>query len=421
MENSNGDFPQQVPPPPQQTPQSPEHKPKAKRSSAIVLAVILLIGLVGGGLIGYSLSYVTFNGKIDSLQAQLDDLSSANATYVSYANTSYVIGDNVSLASLYQQVKSSVVVIQDLLPQYNFFGSLVGYVQQQGSGFVMMANNQPVVVTNNHVVENSINVTVTFANGDSYPATQLGADPQADLAVLSVNGAISSDLQPLTVVASATLQVGDPVVAVGSPYGLSGTLTTGVISALGRTITESSSTGSAITIPDVIQTSTAINPGNSGGPLINYKGEVVGITTAGVSNSEGLGFAIPSGTILREVNSLVTTGKYDNHPSINADGKDMNYQIAQAIDTNVTYGWLVESVNTENGLKGGTSYTTVLGSQIAVGGDIIVGIGGTRITNEDALLSYLEQNTLPGQTVDFEVIRNGQTQTVAVTIEKLST
>jgi S1-C subfamily serine protease len=306
------------------------------------------------------------------------------------------------------------------VPQYNFFGYLVGYTQQQGSGFVILVIDQPVIVTNNHVIEDSINITVTFANGDSYPADLLGSDSQADLAVLDVTATAPADLQPLTVVDSSSLQVGDPVVAVGSPYGLSGTLTTGVVSALGRTIIETSGFN-AITIPDVIQTSTAINPGNSGGPLINYRGEVVGITTAGVSNSEGLGFAIPSETILREIVSLVNNGSYDKHPSISAVGIDMNYQIAQAIGTNVTYGWLVESVSSQNGLKGGTTSITVLGSQIMVGGDIITAINGTRITNTDDLLSYLEQNTLPGQVVDFTVLRDGQMQTVAVTINSLST
>ncbi len=155
------------------------------------------------------------------------------------------------------------------------------------------------------------------------------------------------------------------MVAVGSPYGLSGTLTTGVISSLGRTITESSSSSNAgQTIPDIIQTSTAINPGNSGGPLITYSGEVVGITTADISNSQGLGFAIPSDTISRELSSLVSSGSYSQHPTINAQGTDMNYQIAQAMRTSITYGWLVESVSTQNGLKGGSTQTTILGSNL---------------------------------------------------------
>ncbi len=273
----------------------------------MALVAILLVGLFGGGLIGYSLSYNAFNGKINSLQTQLDNLPASNATYISYPNSTYVLYDNVSLATLYQQVSSSVVVIQDILVQTvggMFGGYYTTYTEQQGSGFIAQVNNQLVIITNNHVTANTINITVTFADGNSYPATVAGADPLADLAVLKVTQ-MPESAQPLTLVSSSSLNVGDPVVAVGSPYGLTGTLTTGVISALGRTITESET--SNINIPDVIQTSAAINPGNSGGPLINYVGQVVGITTAGISNSESLGFAIPSDTILREVSTCSQT------------------------------------------------------------------------------------------------------------------
>jgi S1-C subfamily serine protease len=392
---------------------------KTKRFSAVIIVVLLLVGLVAGGLIGYAISYSDFNGKLSSVQAELQGYSQNGNS--AYSNVTYVIESNVSLSSLYQQVKSSVIVIQDIASEYGMFGNLVGYSIQQGSGFITKVNNQLVVVTNNHVIENAINETVTFADGKSYPATVLGSDAKADLAVLTVSS-MPSGVTPLTLVSSETLQVGDPVVAVGSPYGLSGTLTTGVISALGRTITEvsSSSQSSGQTIPDMIQTSTAINSGNSGGPLINYAGEVVGITTAAVSNSEGLGFAIPSATIIRELSSLVTSGSYNQHPTIDATGTDMNYQIAQAMGSSVTYGWLVESVSANNGLKGGSTQASILGSTVIIGGDIIIAINGVRITNTDDLLSYLEQHMLPGQTVDFTVVRSGQTQTVSVTIEKLS-
>ncbi|HTY75153.1 MAG TPA: trypsin-like peptidase domain-containing protein [Candidatus Nanoarchaeia archaeon] len=417
----------QPPPPTNPSINEPEQlrpkEQKLKHSIVAALAIILIIGLVGGGLIGYALSYNTFNGKINALQSQLQNLPPSNATYVSYPSTTYVLGNNVTLASLYEQVKSSVVVIQGLIPQYSiFFNQLVGYGTQQGSGFVTLINNQPVIVTNNHVMQGAINVTVTFANGDSYPAKEVGSDPLADLAVITIN-ASPNDLQPLNITTSSTLQVGDPVVAVGSPYGLSGTLTTGVVSALGRTITETSesSQSSGINIPDVIQTSTAINPGNSGGPLIDYHGNVVGITTAAVSSSQGLGFAIPSETILREINTLYTTGTYDKHPTINvAVGTDMDYSIAQAMGINVTYGFLVESISTQNGLKGGSTQVSAGAEQVVIGGDVIVGINGTTIVNTDSLLSYLEQHTLPGQVVDFNVIRDGQAQNVPVTIGKLS-
>jgi S1-C subfamily serine protease len=149
---------------------------------------------------------------------------------------------------------------------------------------------------------------------------------------------------------------------------------------------------------------------------MTYGGEVIGITTAGISNSQGLGFAIPSDTIMRELGSLVATGSYNKHPSINAEGTDMNYQIAQAMGTSVTYGWLVESVSAQNGLKAGSTQTSILGSTVIIGGDIITAINGTRITNTDDLLSYLEQHTLPGQNVNFTVERSRQEQTVSVTI-----
>jgi S1-C subfamily serine protease len=331
-----------------------------------------------------------------------------------------LVGSNVSLSELYQGLKSSVVIIQDLVPAYSFFGQIAGYSLQQGSGFITTVNGQQVIVTNNHVIQGVTNETVTFADGAAYPAKVLGSDPLADLAVLSITP-MPSGVASLKLVSSDTLQVGDPVVAVGSPYGLSGTLTTGVISSLGRTITEQSSSSNAgQTIPDIIQTSTAINPGNSGGPLLDYSGEVVGITTADISNSQGLGFAIPSDTITRELNALVTSGSYTQHPTINAQGTDMNYQIAQAMRTSVTYGWLVESVSAQNGLKGGSTQATILGSNIMIGGDIVIAINGVRITNTDDLLSYLEQHTLPGQTASFTVVRSGQTQTVSVAIGTVS-
>ncbi len=391
----NISFPS-IPPPP---------TPKKKRSLTVLLA-LLLVGLLAGGIIGYAVTYTQFNTKLDNLQAQLG-LYQDNGV----GTQTYVLNENVSLAELYQHVKGSVVVIQNLAPGVTFFGQRV-YTLQQGSGFVVQVNGEKVVVTNNHVIEDTINVTVTFADGTCLPASVLGQDAKADLAVLSVPS-MPSDVAALSMVSSFTLTVGDPVVAVGSPYGLAGTLTTGVVSALGRTISEDEN---GILIPDTIQTSTAINPGNSGGPLLNYAGQVVGITTAGIDDSQGLGFAIPSATIMREISSLVTTGTYDNHPSINAQGIDMNYPIAQAMGAPVSYGVLIEKVGSQNGLQGGTQTIAVLNQNVIVGGDIVIGINNQRIANSDDLLAYLERTTLPGQTVDFSVVRNGQTQTVAVTI-----
>jgi len=416
----------QIPPPvipPEQPPEQLHERlrepKKNRRFSTLVIVGLLLVCLVAGALVGYAISYSSFNSKLTSIDNQLAS-HTQNNTYNTYPNATYIIGYNSSLSALYTQVKSSVVVIQDLVPEYSFFGSLAGYSEQQGSGFVTSVNNQLVIVTNNHVVLDANNITVTFANGSTYPGTVIGSDSLADLAVLTIN-TMPSGLTPLTIVSSDSLQVGQPVAAVGSPYGLQGTLTTGVISSLGRTLSESESDGTAgPTIPDTIQTSTPINPGNSGGPLLDYAGEVVGITTAAVSDSNGLGFAIPSATIMRELSTIVSTGTYNDHPSIDATGVDMSYQIAQAMHVDVTYGYLVESVSTQNGLKGGTTQATILGQNLVIGGDIIISINGTPITNTDSLLSYLEENTSPGQTINFTVVRDGQTQTVPVTIGKLS-
>jgi S1-C subfamily serine protease len=268
------------------------------------------------------------------------------------------------------------------------------------------------------VVQDTVNITVTFINGNGYAATVLGSDPYADLAVLSTE-APQSEYKPLEIVSSSTLSVGDPLIAVGGPYGLAGTMTTGIVSSLGRTITEDMS--GSYPIANVIQMSVDINPGNSGGPLLNYQGQVVGITTAIVSDSQGLGFAIPSSTVLREIEDLVNTGSYNKHPTIGASGTDMTYEIAKAMNVDVTYGWLIAQVNNGGpaanaGLKGGTQQVTVGGQSTIIGGDIIIAINGARIRGIDDLSTYMEENTLPGQTITVAIVRNGETTTVSLTV-----
>jgi len=309
-----------------------------------------------------------------------------------------------------------VVVIEDFQTQ-NEFG-ISYYSQVQGSGFTYELHGQDVIITNFHVVDGGINITVTFQDGNTYTAKVLGSDPYSDLAVLSTN-APQSELVPLTVTNSSSLQVGDQVIAIGSPYGLSGSMTTGIISALGRTITEDDTNG--YDIADIIQTSALINPGNSGGPLLNYQGQVVGITTAVLDNSQGLGFAIPSDTILREVTDLTDTGSYTQHPYLGISGADMTYDIAKQMGVNVTYGVLIQQVTSGGpaanvGLKAGTTQATVDGSPITLGGDIITAINGARIRNSDDLSTYLEEYTLPGQTISLTIVRNNQTMTIQVVL-----
>jgi S1-C subfamily serine protease len=198
-------------------------------------------------------------------------------------------------------------------------------------------------------------------------------------------------------------------------------MTTGIVSALGRTISEELS--GSYPIANVIQTSAPINPGNSGGPLLNYQGQVIGITTAIVTDSQGLGFAIPSSTILREIGSLVTNGSYDLHPWLGASGIDMTYEIAEAMGANVTYGWLIVTVTSggpadEAGLRGGTQQVLVAGEYVTVGGDIIIAINTTyisaRIRGIDDLSTFLEEYTSPYQTVSVTVVRNNETMVFQV-------
>ncbi len=396
-----------------------QQKPKTVFSTkAVLLTILIVVSLFAGGLLGY---LVGCSNKIGELQNQISTLQQQmlNLQSIQSANQSitYILGENVSLSKLYEQVKDSVVTIRGITIQYDIFHRPY-YSQVQGSGFVYNLTGEMVIITNYHVIEGTINVTVTFINGNGYEATLLGSDPYADLAVLSVN-APQNEYKPLGIVSSYTLEVGDIVIAVGNPYGLAGSMTIGIVSALGRTLTEEQTGG--YPIADIIQTTAPLNPGNSGRPLLNLDGKVVGITTAIVSDSQGLGFAIPSSTILREIDSLVTTGSYNKHPWLGAAGVDMTYEIARVMDVNVTYGWLITQMTSGGpaanaGLKGGTKQVLIAGEYVTVGGDIIIAINGMRITNIDALSAYLEENTAPGQTINVTIVRGNQKIDVTVTL-----
>ena len=398
--------------------QQPIQQQRKPGFSTTLVVIIIVASLLGGALGGYSItvlvapaSNVGLQNQVSALQQQVLGLQS-EVNAADQKDTSTNLG-NTSLAQIYAQVKDSVVVVQGYTVQYDIFRRTY-YSGVQGSGFVYNLNGQMIVITNNHVVQDTVNNTVTFANGETYSASVLGSDASADLAALSTT-APETEYTPLVITSSETLHVGDPLIAVGGPYGLAGSMTTGIVSALGRTITADNS--GSYPIANVIQTSTPINPGNSGGPLLNYEGQVVGITTAIVSDSQALGFAIPSSTILREIGSLATNGSYDQHPWLGASGSDMTYDIAKAINVSVTYGWLVTGVTSggpadQATLKGGTHQTQVAGNSITIGGDIIIAFDSTRIRNTDDLSTYLEENTLPNQTINATIIRNGETITL---------
>ena len=397
---------------------------KPRRTSTGLIAVVIIVCLVGGGLFGYLGAYYSTSSQIDGLKSQVSTLdtqiSHLQATQSQGNQTpTVVLEDNATVSQLYAQVKNSVVVIRGIMvTQYDFFGRPY-YSQVQGSGFVYTIDGQNVIVTNYQVINGASNITVTFSNGDAYPAAILGSDPYAELGILSVE-APEDVYIPIEIASSSSLQVGDPVMVVGTPYGLTGSMSTGYVSSLGRTL--SAETTGGYVIANVIQTTAALNPGNSGGPVLNYQGQVIGIATAIVEDSQGLGFAIPSNTILREISDLVNTGSYTDHPWLGASGTDMSYEIAEEMNTNVTYGWLIAQVTAggpseKAGIQGGTQQVNVVDQTVVIGGDIVTAIDGTRITGIDSLSAYLEEYTLPGQTIDVTIVRDNQTSIIPLVLE----
>ncbi len=290
------------PPTPQNTLTTPQHHSHNQKQhhkhalSAVIIIVLITTSLVSAASL---YSVYTLNTQVTTLQNQLQNIAAQIQSSTGATTASYTSSD--ALTALYNNAIDSVVTIECKIVQT--YTMPFGRGQQsvtstaQGSGFITQYNGQYIIVTNNHVIADATSITVTFADGNTYTSTVTAADSSKDLAILTCT-APTSQYHALTFASSSTVSVGNAVVAIGSPYGLSGTMTTGIISALDRTITASDeSTGATEEITGLLQTSAPINSGNSGGPLLTYDGKVIGITTAIVSNSDGLGFAVPSDTI----------------------------------------------------------------------------------------------------------------------------
>ena len=347
--------------------------------------------------------------QIASLEEKIRDLSSK------LGGTVYINGsDNALIPSIYDATTGSIAVIENRLQTSQGLEP-----QALGSGFVYRADSSnQYLVTNNHVVENASDILVTFRDGNSSKATVVGTDVYSDLALIKLSTNMYW-LKSLPLGKSSDLIVGQTVLAFGSPFGLSGTLTSGIVSQLGRDL----ETDSNYRIVDVIQLDAAINPGNSGGPLLNLDGEVVGMNTAiisGSNTSSGVGFAIPSDTIRREAPSLIANGTY-SHPYLGVSGFDVNYDIGIAAGLNVTYGFLIASVTAGGpadlaGIIGGDRDVTVLGQVIRIGGDLIVGVNGLRVRQLDDLSAYVERNCVPGNNVALTIIRGNKKLLLTLTL-----
>jgi S1-C subfamily serine protease len=379
------------------------------------IAIAAVVGLLASYLVVGNAAQTVTTTEVTTLPATSTVTIAGQTPVASNVST---LSDPLDAEQIYAAANLSVVTIQGTQVQNSYFGNQISSIL--GSGFVVTYSGADYVVTNDHVVQSTSNMTVTFADGNAYPAKVVGTDPYSDLAVVSVPTAPTSEYLPLSLVSSSTLRVGDSVVAIGNPYGLTGSMTEGIVSQLGRTIQDE--TAGNYSIANVIQFSAAINPGNSGGPLLNADGQVVGITTAAVTSATGLGFAIPSDAIIAELPLLITTGTYALHSYLGISEVDMNYQLAQAMGANVTYGVLVESVvpggpAAAAGLQAGSQNVVVNGQQYLIGGDIIISINGTRITTSDSLGTYLADHTVAGQTVTLGIIRSGDKyMTVTLTL-----
>ncbi len=358
------------------------HDGSERRSGLSLLTVGAIAIVVVASILGNVYTYQLFSRAVRTLEnkvATLETRISALTDALGDFNETSL--GNVSLSELYAEVKDSVVLIR--------VETVQGFVA--GSGFVYNYSGHMVISTNYHVIEGAMSIAVTFRNGHAYSAEVLGSDPYVDYAVLQVD-APSEEFLPLLIGSSSLLNVGDLVIALGNPYELVGSMTTGIVSQLGRAVPEDLAGG--YTIADVVQISAPINPGNSGGPLLNARGQVVGITFAIIENSYGVGFAIPSDTILREIAWLVRGDSYP-HSWIGVTGADMTYELAQEIGTPTTYGWRVVDV-----LFPSPAYTAGL-----EGGDIILAINETQMINGDDISSYLERYTSPGQQITLKVER----------------
>ncbi len=323
------------------------------------------------------------------------------------------------LEAVYTEAAPAVVNITSNVIGYNVF---MQPIPEQGTGSGFIYDTEGHIVTNYHVVENAQSVSVALSTGETYAATIVGSDPTNDLAVLTTEA--KSLPAPIPLGDSDQLQVGQFVVALGNPFGLQGTMTVGVVSALGRII----QSPDGRFIGEAIQTDAAINPGNSGGPLLDLEGQVIGIDSQIISPSDasaGIGFAVPSSAVSRVVPQLIATGKYA-HPWLGVQLIDITPDRATALQqagmkVPVQEGVLVVDVVAGSpadkaGIRPGTTMATIGNTSIPIGGDIITAINGQSVSSLQQLTVYLETQTKVGDTVEVTLVRDGQEMAVQVTL-----
>ncbi|MFZ0265895.1 MAG: trypsin-like peptidase domain-containing protein, partial [Nitrososphaeraceae archaeon] len=443
------------------------------RKSRRVITYICII------TIAFILVSIFIVNKTNTLEVDAQQTETQNSTN----NSSTIRGTNISSTNVTLPLTPTEIFskVQDSVVQVTTTNTDIAGPLNSGLGSGFVYDNDGHIITNYHVValaslsgessnnisssNNNTDIIVTFNDGSVYNARVVGADRFSDIAVLRVENISESKLVPLTFGNSSQAKIGEQVVAIGNPFGLSGTLTVGVVSGLGRTIPsladdqqeqeqpplpetpfddlfpdipglpfqqpplipdqQQQERSGAFSIPDIIQTDAAVNPGNSGGPLLNMKGQVIGMNTAIFSETgvyAGIGFAIPSNTITKIVPSLITTDSYQ-HPWLGLIGIDITPDIAEALGLSLeeAKGFLIIGVNEGSpadkaGIRGGDRVTNVNGREIRLGGDIVLKIDNQDVRKIEDILTYLEGQKHVGDTVQLTIVRDGKTQTVNATL-----
>lgn len=324
--------------------------------------------------------------------------------------TSYTT--KLSLVEIFEKSESGVVRVNVEKTE------LADTPNSVGSGFVFDKKGH--IITNAHVVTNAKDIIITFLDGRSYSGEIVGLDDYTDIGVIKVD-ADPATLNPLPLGDSSNLKVGEQVAAIGNPFGLSGSMTSGIVSQLGRLLPSEM----RFSIPDVIQTDAAINPGNSGGPLLNMRGEIVGINTAiqsATGEFTGVGFAVPSQTIVKIVPSLIENNEY-SHPWIGISGRDIDPNIAKILRLDEAVGFLIitiveDSPASKAGLRGSDRTAELNGITYPVGGDIILAVDGIEVRKISDILIHLQRAKSVGDEMVLEVLRDGRTTNFTITLEQ---
>ena len=369
-------------------------------------------GIIVGGVIATAAIifaiFVSMNSITDSGTSELI-VTNGNYGETVGEVTGIERGYEYSLIDIFEKSEESIVQVSVLRGESD--GGM-------GSGFVY--SDEGYVITNQHVVQDAEKVMITFLDGEAYIGNVVGSDRDLDIAVVKVQPT-NTYLQPIKIGDSSKLKVGEKIAAIGNPFGLSGSMTSGIVSQMGRLLPQES----GYSIPDVIQTDAAINPGNSGGPLINMKGEVVGINTAiqsATGEFSGIGFAVPSNTVKKVVPVLIEKGEF-SHPWMGISGTDVDPELAEVRDLKSSKGFLVVSVIEGSpaeaaGLLGVTETKEIDGREFALDGDIILSIDGETVRKISDILVHLQREKSVGDEMILTVNRNGEMLELTMVLEE---